>query len=146
MVGFIDKESKVIYIWDELYKKGLTNSDIRNEIVDLGYQKCKIIADSAEPKSIEELKALGLKVFPAKKGKDSIRAGIQFIQNFRILIHPRCVNFITEINNYSWAKDRFGKPTNEPVDDFNHLLDALRYAVLNQMPKNSWQFSYRKLL
>lgn len=146
IVGFIDKESKVIYIWDELYKKGLTNNDIRNEIVDMGYQKLKIVADSAEPKSIEELKALGLKVFPAKKGKDSIKAGIQYIQNFRILIHPRCVNFITEINNYSWAKDRFGKPTNEPVDDFNHLQDALRYAVLNQMPKNSWQFSYRKLL
>ena len=145
-VGFIDKESKVIYIWDEMYEKGLTNNEIRNKIVDMGYIKNKIVCDSAEPKSIDELKQLGVKAIPAKKGKDSIKNGIQHIQNYRILIHPRCVNFITEINNYAWAKDRYGKAINEPVDMFNHLMDAFRYAIMNEMPKNSWQFSYRKLL
>lgn len=145
VVGFLDKDSKLIYIWDELYEKSLTNNDIRNRIVDLGYAKNKIICDSAEPKSIEELKQLGLKTFPAKKGKDSIKNGIQHIQNYRILIHPRCVNFITEINNYAWAKDRYGKSVNQPVDMFNHLMDALRYAIMNEMPKNSWQFSYHKM-
>lgn len=146
VTGFIDKESKLIYIWDELYEKSLTNADIRNRIVDMGYAKNKIICDSAEPKSIEELKQLGLKTLPAKKGKDSIKNGIQHIQNYRIIIHPRCVNFITEINNYSWAKDRYGKPVNQPVDMFNHLMDALRYAIMNEMPKNSWQFSYHKMI
>lgn len=146
VVGFIDKDLKVIYIWDELYEKGLTNQDIKNKIVEMGYGKNKIIADCNEPKSIEELNRMGLKVYPAKKGRDSINAGIQFIQNFRILIHPRCVNFITEINNYAWSKDKFGKATNIPIDDFNHLLDSTRYACLNQMPTNVWQLSYRKLL
>ena len=95
----------------------------------MGYSKEKFIADSAEPKSIDELKHFGLRVRGAKKGKDSINNGIQFIQDLKIIIHPRCVNFITEINNYAWDKDRFGKTLNRPIDDFNHLMDAMRYAV-----------------
>ena len=90
----------------------------------------RITADSAEPKSIDRLRELGLsRIRKARKGKDSINSGIDFIQDFKIIIHPRCVNFLTEISNYTWAIDKFGKKLNKPIDDFNHLMDAMRYAL-----------------
>lgn len=128
--GLLDLENYKIYVFDELYEKGLSNRNIYKEIEKMGYRKEKIIADSAEPKSIDELKDLGLyRISPAKKGKDSILNGVQFIQNFEIIVHPRCVNFMTEITNYQWAKDKFDKSINKPIDDFNHLQDAMRYAI-----------------
>ncbi|MBM6808075.1 PBSX family phage terminase large subunit [Faecalicoccus pleomorphus] len=129
LIGFIDQEAKKLYIWDEIYKKGLTNRMIYQEIQDAGYAKEKITADSAEPKSIDELRELGLRVHGARKGRDSINNGIQYIQDYQIIVHPRCVNFLTEINNYTWDSDKFGDRINVPIDDFNHLMDALRYAV-----------------
>jgi phage terminase large subunit len=129
LIGFIDQDAKKIYIWDEIYKKGLTNRMIYQEIQDAGYAKEKITADSAEPKSIDELRELGLRVHGARKGRDSINNGIQYIQDYQIIVHPRCVNFLTEINNYTWDSDKFGDRINVPIDDFNHLMDALRYAV-----------------
>lgn len=128
-IGFVNQERKELYVWDELYKKGLTNNRIYAEVVGAGYGKESIIGDSAEPKSIAELSELGMRIKGARKGPDSIRNGIQFIQDYRIIIHPRCVNFITEISNYTWDKDRFGNVMNRPIDDFNHLMDAMRYAV-----------------
>ncbi|MDU5183716.1 MAG: PBSX family phage terminase large subunit [Peptoniphilus harei] len=128
--GLIDLKNKVIYVFDELYKKGLSNKKIYEEVEAMGHRKESIIADSAEPKSIDELRSLGLtRVRAAKKGKDSILNGIQFIQNFKLVIHPRCVNFLTEVTNYQWAKDKFDNSINKPIDDFNHLMDAMRYAI-----------------
>ena len=128
--GLIDLEKKEIFVFDEIYKKALRNRMIYDEISKRGYSKEKITADSAEPKSIDELRDLGLRrISGAAKGKDSINNGIQFIQGFKIYIHPKCVNFITEISNYTWDKDRFGNTTNKPIDDFNHLMDAFRYAI-----------------
>lgn len=128
--GLLDLENYKIYVFDELYEKGLSNKNIYKEIEKMGYRKEKIVADSAEPKSIDELKDLGLyRISPAKKGKDSILNGIQFIQDFKIVIHPRCVNFLTEVTNYQWAKDKFDNSINKPIDDFNHLMDAMRYAI-----------------
>ena len=128
--GLIDLNDNKIYVFDELYEKGLSNKKIYDKIVELGYKKERIIADSAEPKSIDELRDLGLwRIAAAEKGKDSIRSGIQFIQNYKIIVHPRCVNFLTEIYNYQWDKDKIGKAINEPIDDFNHLMDAMRYAL-----------------
>lgn len=129
LIGFIDTNKKEIWIWDELYKKALVNREIASEIESMGYKKEVITCDSAEPKSIEELKQLGLRVKAARKGKDSIMNGIQFIQDYRIHIHPRCTNFLTEISNYSWEKDKFGKAINVPEDSFNHLMDAFRYGI-----------------
>lgn len=128
-MGFLDVENHIIYVYDELYEKGLTNKMIYERIESRGYAKKKITCDSAEPKSIAELREYGLRTTKAVKGKDSIMHGIQFIQGFEIRIHPRCVNFTTEINNYTWDKDRFGNTINRPIDDFNHLMDAMRYAV-----------------
>ena len=87
-------------------------------------------ADSAEMKSIDRLYELGLVgIKPARKGPDSIRAGIDFLQDYRIIIHPRCVNFLTEINGYVWDTDKYDNRLQKPVDWQNHLMDAMRYAV-----------------
>ena len=137
-VGFLDLNTKRLYVWDELYKTALSNKNIYNEIQRLGYMKERITADSAEPKSIDELCSYGLKVRAAKKGKDSINNGIQWIQDLEIIIHPRCTNFITEISNYTWDTDRLGKRLNRPIDDFNHLMDAMRYALEQYIIGNKW--------
>ena len=128
-IGFIDTEHKKLYVWDEVYKKGLSNKRLYEEIESMHYQKKSFTADCAEPKSIDELRGYGLHVEKSQKGKDSITHGIQYIQDFEIIIHPRCVNFITEIGNYTWDEDRLGNKINRPIDDFNHLMDAMRYAV-----------------
>lgn len=128
-VGFLDSANKRIYVWDELYEKGLSNRKIYERICATNYGKERITADSAEPKSIDELKSYGLRIKGAKKGPDSIKNGIQWIQDHEIIVHPRCVNFLTEISNYTWDKDRFGKTLNAPIDDFNHIMDAMRYAL-----------------
>lgn len=128
--GLIDNAAKKIYVFDELYKKGLVNREIYEHIEAMGYAKEKIRADSAEPKSIAELNGFGLqRCTEAKKGRDSVMNGIQFIQDYEIIVHPRCVNFITEISNYTWAQDKFGNKLNKPIDDFNHLMDAMRYGL-----------------
>ena len=112
----------------------------------MGYRKEHITADSAEPKSIDELKYMGLHIKGAKKGKDSIMNGIQFIQDYHIVIHPRCVNFITEISNYAWDEDKFGKKLNEPIDDFNHLMDALRYGIEEYIVGNQMLISNIRII
>ncbi len=138
--GLIDKENAKIYVFDEMYEKGLSNKAIYNNVVEMGYSKENITADSAEPKSIDELKSYGLRVKAAKKGKDSIKNGIQFIQDYEIVIHPRCVNFLTEISNYTWQIDKEGKKTNTPVDEGNHLMDAMRYAIEKYIKQNNWLY------
>lgn len=136
--GFVDIPNKKLYVWDELYEKGLSNKKIAERIANMGYIKERITADSAEPKSIDELKGLGMRVTGAKKGKDSIKNGIQWIQDLEIIIHPRCVNFITEISNYTWDVDKFGAKLNVPIDDFNHLMDAMRYGLEQFVLGNRW--------
>lgn len=138
--GLIDKTEKILYVFDEIYKKGMLNRDIYEEIHKNGYSKEKITADSAEPKSIEDLRRMGLRISSARKGKDSVNNGIDFVQGYKIIIHPKCVNFITEISNYTWAKDKFGKTLNKPIDDYNHLIDAMRYAVEHLSRGNTFSF------
>ena len=128
--GLVSREVKTIWVFDELYEKALTNRAICDRVTAMGYAKERIRADCAEPKSIDELRELGLyRITPARKGRDSINNGIQYIQDYRIVIHPRCVNFLTEISNYTWAEDKFGGKRNAPIDAFNHLMDAMRYAL-----------------
>lgn len=138
VIGFLDKNIRVLYIYDEIYERGLSNKNIYERIRAAGYAKERITADSAEPKSIDELRSYGLRVSPAQKGKDSVMAGIQWLQDCKIVIHPRCVNFITEISNYTWEKDKFGKLLNRPIDDFNHCVDACRYGCEKYIGKSRW--------
>lgn len=128
--SLVDIENREIYIFDEMYKKALLNDEIAKNIADMGYSKEIIIADSAEPKSIADLRRHGLrKVVKADKGKDSIMHGIQYIQQFTIFVHPKCTNAINELSNYVWAKDKNDEPMNRPIDEYNHFLDALRYSL-----------------
>lgn len=124
-----DQEAKELYIFDEHYQKAMVNSEIASMIKYKGYAKEVIYADCAEPKSIEEIKRAGiLRIQPAAKGKDSILNGIQFIQDYKLIVHSKCENTIIELNNYCWdTKD--GVAINKPIDAYNHLLDALRYAT-----------------
>ena len=136
--GLLDLKNKQLFVFDEMYEKGLSNKRIAENIKAMGYGKERITADSAEPKSIDELKSLGIHAKGAMKGKDSIKNGIQWIQDLEIIIHPRCVNFITEISNYTWDTDKFGTKLNVPIDDFNHLMDAMRYALEKHIKGNTW--------
>ncbi len=127
----IDTAAKTLWVFDEIYERGMSNERIAERITRAGYAKEKIIADCAEPKSNARLRALGLsRIEGSRKGRDSIRSGIDFIQDLKIFVHPRCVNFLTEISNYTWAVDgKTGQKINKPIDDFNHLMDAMRYAL-----------------
>lgn len=130
VAGFVDLKNKNIWIYDEMYKPGLTNTQIYQELAYRGYAKEKIVADSAEPKSIAELYSLGCnRITKARKGNDSIRWGINLVQQFHIYVHPNCKNTILELSNYRWKKDRAGNFTNEPEREYDHIMDALRYCV-----------------
>ena len=139
-IGFVDLDNKKIYVWDEMYQKGLSNKRIHEVLNSMGYSKDRFTGDSSEPKSIDELKGYGLRITGAVKGKDSINNGIQWIQDCEIIIHPRCVNFLTEISNYTWDTDKFGNKMNVPIDDFNHLMDAMRYGFEQYIKKNGWLY------
>ncbi|MBY0863907.1 PBSX family phage terminase large subunit [Staphylococcus aureus] len=127
----IDNDNKKLYVISEYVKKGMLNNEIAQVINDLGYSKEKITADSAEQKSIMEIETNGIdRIVPAMKGKDSVMAGIQFVSQFDIVIDERCYKTIEEFDNYTWKKDKnTGEYYNEPVDTYNHCIDALRYAV-----------------
>lgn len=140
--GLIDEKAKTLWVFDELYERGMSNETIAQKITDMGYSKEHIRADSAEPKSIDRLRDLGIRhIRKARKGKDSIANGLDFLQDFHIIIHPRCVNFLTEISNYTWDTDtRTGRKLNRPIDDFNHLMDAMRYACEDCMTGKTFSF------
>ena len=119
-----------IYVFREWGDTGKTNPELANVIKNLGFSKSLIIADSAEQKSIEEIRRLGVQRIEASvKGPDSVIHGIQRVQQYNLIIHPSCQNIITELENYSWQKDKNGEYINKPQDSFNHYLDALRYSL-----------------
>ena len=139
--GLIDIKNKVLYVFDEMYQKGMSNEKIAEAIRSMGYSKERITADSAEPKSIDRLRELGIwNIRPARKGRDSVNNGIDFIQGFKILIHPKCENFIKEIGSYCWDKDKEGHSINKPVDADNHLMDAMRYALEGYIKGKTFSF------
>ena len=126
----VDANSKVMYLYDEGYGKGMLNSEIAAMIREKGYAKERIRADAAEPKSNEELRRMGLhRLVAARKGPDSVRAGIARLQEYRMVVHPQCTNTIRELNSYRWESGKDGQGYNRPVDKDNHLMDALRYAM-----------------
>ena len=125
-------------IIDELlYHKGYTNQDIGQFFTQAGINKTvPIIADSAEPKSIEELRRMGWRIEGANKGKDSILNGIDILKRFRFNVTTRSSNLIKELNAYKW-KEKDGNATNVPIDSFNHGMDALRYLALNKLAEKN---------
>lgn len=136
----VDVEKKELYTFDEHYEKGMLNNQIAAMIIEKGFGKEEIIADCSEPKSIDEIRLSGVpRIKPARKGADSIANGIQFIKQFRHIIHPRCVNTILEKNNYAYST-KLGKMTNVPIDDYNHLMDAERYGMEKFQSASSIEF------
>ena len=125
----VDEENKIIYIFDEHYQSGMTNKDIADMIKYKELHKYKIIAECARPKSIEELRRNGIRrVRGARKGKDSIINGIKKINEYKIIVHPNCENTIIELSNYVWDSKN-GITLDKPIDDYCHLMDALRYSL-----------------
>ncbi|HDJ3616564.1 TPA: PBSX family phage terminase large subunit [Staphylococcus aureus] len=137
----IDVKNKKLYIIEEYVKKGMLNNEIANVIKQLGYAKEEITADSAEQKSIAEISNHDItRIRSAMKGKDSIISGIQYLNQFDIVIDERCFKTIEELDNYTWKKDKnTGEYYNEPVDTYNHCIDALRYSVEMLMINNKKQ-------
>lgn len=141
--SLVDETAKTLWVFDEMYEYGMSNERIAEEVTQMGYRKERIRAEAAEPKSIDRLYELGLsRIQKARKGKDSINNGIDYLQDYHIIVHPRCVNFITEISNYTWDTDtKTGKRLNKPIDDFNHLMDAMRYAMEDFSRGSAFSFS-----
>src|SRR5690554_832940 len=118
-----------LYWKQHIYETGLTNPDIAKAIKRLGFDSEKIVADSAEPKSIEEIKRNGCYIVGAEKGPDSIIHGIDALNRYNLYIHASSKDLIEEFSSYTWRKDKDGKAQNKPIDKYNHGIDAGRYAV-----------------
>jgi phage terminase large subunit len=122
------------YVLDEIiYQKGMSNKQIADTI--LNYPQALVVADSAEPKSIDDIKKYGVNIVAAEKGKDSVRNGIQIMQDQRISVTKRSLNIIREYRNYLWETDKDGKIINEPEHAFSHSMDAIRYALSSIIKK-----------
>lgn len=130
--SYINPKSKLWYVRRVWGSTGKTNLEIAKQIFNMGLNKCRIVADSAEPKSIAEIKQQGiLNIRPSLKGRDSVNNGIQRMLQFTIVVNPEmCKGLIMELENYSWKKDKkSGEYINEPIDEYNHYIDALRYST-----------------
>lgn len=136
----VDDSAKKIYIFDEWYRSGVTNRIIAKTIKEKGYGGQRIICDCAEPKSIAELQDEGIRAEASLKGKDSAQHGIQLIQNYEIIVHPRCTEFYKEIENYCWEKDRNGRMTDKPDHEFSHGMDSMRYGVARLLRADRFSF------
>jgi phage terminase large subunit len=130
----IYRQGDCLLIQELLYATGLTNQDIADKLRSLGITRAwEIVADSAEPKSIEEIYRLGFNIKPAEKGPDSVRNGIDILKRYKLQVTKDSTNLIKELRSYTWATDKEGKNTGVPIDSFNHACDAMRYVALNKL-------------
>lgn len=145
--GFTNDPSALVGVWMQngelwvkelIYQRGLTNQDLASKYKELGiYQGQYIVADSAEPKSIQELINLQFSVYPAEKGADSIKNSIDILKRYKLNITNDSTNLIKELRTYKWMLDKTGNSINKPIDYNNHAIDALRYVALNKLGKNN---------
>ena len=124
-----DRENRIIYVFNEFYKSGCQLSEIADAIGEMNLKKTKIYVDSSEPRSIQFLKNEGINAVGCTKGKDSVKAGLMFLQDNLIIVHPSCRNFITELENFSYIKNKqTGEYTEDTTHEWSHAIDACRYA------------------
>lgn len=128
-------EDKNIYLKELIFQNGLTNLDIHEKFKSLQIDKNEIFADSAEPKSIEELYRFGWNIKPATKGQGSINIGIDMMKRYNLFCTKESINMIKEFRNYKWSEDKNGNIINKPVDMFNHTIDAVRYGIYTKLEK-----------
>ena len=135
----VDIQNKELWIYDEHYQRGMLTDEIYQMYLDKGLKNAKIIADSAEKRLITEIKRKGISnLKPSIKGQGSIMQGVQFIQGFKIYVHPTCEHTIEELNTYTFDQDKDGNWLNKPIDENNHILDALRYSLEKfHFPRNN---------
>lgn len=127
--SLFDRENKTIYVFNEFYKSGCQLGELAKAIKDMRIGKGKLYVDGAEPRSIEYFRRNGINARGCKKGKDSVRAGIMFLQEYRIIVHPKCKNLINELENFSYIKSKMtGEWTEETTHEYSHAIDGLRYA------------------
>jgi phage terminase large subunit len=132
------KRGSAILLHELIYQNGLTNQDIADHLRKLGIGRSwPIIADSAEPKSIEEVHRLGFNIHPATKGADSIRNSIDILKRQPLLVTRESTNLIKELRNYTWDTDRTGASLGVPIDRYNHAIDAVRYVALNKLSQSA---------
>jgi phage terminase large subunit len=124
-----DRENRTIYVFNEFYKSGCQLSEVATAIENMGLKKTKIYVDAAEPRSVAYFKQEGIRAEPCLKGKDSVKAGLMFLQDSLIIVHPSCQNFITELSNFSYIKSKItGEYTEDTTHEWSHAIDACRYA------------------
>lgn len=124
-----DRENKIIYVFNEFYKSGCQLSELATAIKNMNLTKSKIFVDAAEPRSIQFFRQEGINAAPCSKGKDSVKAGLMFLQDHLIVVHPKCKNFINELENFSYIKSKItGEWTDDTTHEFSHAIDACRYA------------------
>ncbi|KDP68541.1 terminase, large subunit, PBSX family [Staphylococcus epidermidis VCU111] len=135
----VDLKNKELWIYDEHHQRGMLTDEIYRMYLDKGLKNAKIIADSAEKRLITEIKRKGISnLKPSIKGQGSIMQGVQFIQGFKIYVHPTCEHTIEELNTYTFDQDKDGNWLNKPIDANNHLMDALRYSLEEfHFPRNN---------
>lgn len=135
----VDTQNKELWIYNEHYQRGMLTDEIYQMYIDKGLKNAEIIADSAEKRLITEIKRKGISnIKPSVKGQGSIMQGVQFIQGFKIYVHPSCEHTIEELNTYTFDQDKDGNWLNKPIDENNHILDALRYSLEKfHFPRNN---------
>ena len=133
--------ANAIYIEELIYQGGLTNSDIAEKLTEYGVTRHdEIIADSAEPKSIETIHRLNFNIKGARKGADSIRVGIDTMRRHKLFVKHDSLNAQKEFRNYKWKTDKNGKMLSTPIDEYNHLIDAVRYVCLNKILRKTGKY------
>ena len=124
-----DRDNKIIYVFNEFYKSGCQLSELADAIRDMNLTRTKIYVDAAEPRSIQFFKNEGIRAEGCAKGRDSVKAGLMFLQDSLIVVHPRCKNFITELENFSYIKSKqTGEWTEDTTHEWSHAIDACRYG------------------
>ena len=142
-----DSANKTIYVFNEFYKSGCQLSDIAFALGEMNLKKTKVYVDSAEPRSIQFFRNEGFNTVPCSKGKDSVKAGLMFLQDCRIIVHPDCKNFITELENFSYIKSKqTGEWTEETTHEWSHAIDACRYSYSDIYTNRKLKTLDKKLL
>jgi phage terminase large subunit len=132
------RDGDQLYFREVLHRVGVNNRELCEEIKRQGIDlRTKFIADSAEPKSIDELYAMGMNIHPAKKGKDSVNNGIDILKRFDFVVQKDSINLIKELKSYKWEIDKNGKATGKPIKMFDHCMDAIRYVALNELAESN---------